>query len=260
MQNSFKDLVRRNFYISLQPNQIIRAKNGNFGLKRQMNKTLIKNTTRVKHGRQDSDEVLRALELGFKCKTVKQDILSNEYYFKNFTGGKSLKPLNELNTQEFKEWCDYAKIKKEEFKTLLEDKKLMEHEYSKFLGLDRMERQVGQMPMNYLEPESSERKVVGRILGIKNSSTLLVGVQGFVCELESINIPPKYGELRKILQRGVRNINIQKEYDFFVLECFMNGGDLVVKLGLDKGGFKREIGGDNEIILDKIMNMIKQSK
>ena len=278
MQNNFHELIRKNFYIALQPNQVIKSTTKNFGLKSNLHKNLIKFQFNkpIKHGQQDYEEILRFLELGLHCSVPSQKILENDYYFKNFKSSNnnrllnlSYKPMSEWNTEEFKEWVKHCSSKSKEFQELVKMKKMQNHEYSKFVGLDLLQKETSVMPMNYLAPSNNNeegKKVRGRIIGIHDSSTLLVGVQGFVCKLESINIPPRYHELRKYLQRGSRLIDLKKEYDFYILESNMinNNNQLNVKLSLhprkEVDVFGKGKSSDNDVILDKIMNMIKQSK
>ena len=285
MQNNFQKLIRNDFFVTLQPGQVIKSTTKNFGLKQQLHKTLIKYTHNqpIKHGQRDYEELLRALELGFKISVPKQQILDNDYYFKNYSTsgngkrvqGLSYKPMQEWTDIEFKQWTNYAIKKRPEFDEFVKQKKLSMNQYMQFLTLDQLQQPTSSFAFNYLAPPvseesdssdiiSNEKKVKGRIIGVYDSQTLLVGVQGFVCKLESINIPPRYHQLRKYLTRSHRSnqIDLKKVYDFYVLDCFWNDSEdrLEIKVGLQQKRMENGKRGDNDVILDKIMDMIKQSK
>jgi hypothetical protein len=292
--NSFKDLIRKNPFIALQNNQVIKSSTGNFGIKQNLHKNLIKFqfNAPIKHGQKDFEETQRALELGLFVEHDRNQILDNKFYFgdmeKNLAkefGIKlpakqdkrlpnlSYKPLDEMEDHEFVAWIKYAKEKQNEFAQKVKSKELSSVSYREFLTLDQLETPVSPMPMNYTKPTEAPAKVKGRVLAVGGNNSLLIGICGFVAQLDSVNIPSSHAELRKYLYKGNRQINRQKEYLFTINEVKLDENcELIIKVSLQPtrkpriqksdGLFDRPSQNSqaNDAILDKIMKMIDNSK
>lgn len=122
------------------------------------------------------------------------------------------------------EW--YALIKKTralrpEFQLQLAQNKTNEMGWKEFIGIDDLQKpNLKPYPIIYTQKKEEELKVQGRVLRSLNGKTLIIGVQGFACTLDSIDIPVGYQELNRYLYHGHRHpIDREKEYTFSVISA-----------------------------------------
>jgi hypothetical protein len=90
--------------------------------------------------------------------------------------------------------------------------------WKSFLGLDQLPTwPIPKAPISY--SIQKPRKVIGRILRQYDRNTLLVGVAGFVCQLELVDIPNGYPELLQYVRSGNKQVDREKEYLFHVVSA-----------------------------------------
>jgi hypothetical protein len=216
--NDFKQLIRKSTVMSLRPGQVVLHEHGLKHTVKQPHKYVVyekMDKPIYKSGYSKYSELQRWKELFGNENQIPKVQTAFE------SAELPLKPLEEMSDAEWKQWIDYAKSKSPEYLQLLDEKKENEMHWKKYLGLDKLPSYpVPQTPVMY--SNQKPLKVKGRILRAVDESTLLVGVQGFVCSLDQHDIPSGYPELLKSLRFGSRIVDREKEYNFFVLSAQHN--------------------------------------
>jgi hypothetical protein len=213
--NDFKELIRKSAVMTLRPGQVVHKTLGLKHTIKQSHKYILYEKIDkpiYKSGYSKFTEIERWKELfGNELKTPKIQTA--------FEVGKvPLKPLEIMNEKEWKQWIDYAKENSKEYLKLINEKKENEMQWKQYLGLEKLPTHpIPQAPIMY--SSQTPAKVKGRILRSLDENTLLVGVQGFVCTLEQIDIPTGFPELIRTMRSGNRTVNREKTYSFHVLSA-----------------------------------------
>lgn len=208
MENNFSLLIRKSPIVSLVKNQVLSSKSTNYGLKYPIieKQSIIydKMKPTYKSGLQKISHVERFKELFNSSEDMEALNLKQNYHL----GEKEKKPLESLSPQEWNSVIQKAREKQEEFYNQLQQNKLNEMSWKEFMGIDKLEKlEMKKFPIIYTN--SKKQGIVrGRILRALNGKTLLVGVQGFVCTLESIDIPAAYKELQRYVQLMLHSLLI----------------------------------------------------
>ncbi|KAI8916183.1 hypothetical protein EDD86DRAFT_273027 [Gorgonomyces haynaldii] len=265
----FASAFRKSAFASLPKHQVIkRTGSGEWGLKhtmrnnyknlvvQQLDDPVIK-YAQVKSGTLRAQAVSVWKEVMPPVNT-NRDVFLNA--FENDEAPVPMKPLETLTNQEWKQWVDYAREKRQSFQEKLQQSNFYEYEWQSHLGLDKIK--IGKRPVHPItytpQAETKEVKLKGRILGTTPSRRgFLVGVQGFVAHLPKENIASHYTELNQ-----GRNIDLEKVYDFYVSDVsFDVNGKPNIKLSLFSPNQQQFMNTDNKIEgLEKNQRRIEQLK